>query len=261
MLHDLLQTLFATPPLLTACLWATLGNSAMFGLALGIGELLVRTHRHKRLVPPPPPSTRREFGLALGCVCLNSVVAYIGIVLWRTGIIHLRPAAHVTLGSILLDVLVLGMAMDCAMYGLHRLAHAPRLFPLIHWTHHRYVSPRPLTLFVLNPCEVLGFGALWLVVITAYHASAAGILLYLACNLLFGIVGHLGVEPAPRQWIKLPLLRYITTSTLHAEHHSTPAYNFGFYTLIWDRVFGTLAPEYVGDFERAQSAPSHAARV
>ena len=60
----------------------------------------------------------------------------------------------------------------------------------------------------------------------------------------FGTLGHSGVEPFPRSWPRIPLLRLLGTSTFHAEHHEEPAHNFGFYTLIWDQLFGTLDPAY-----------------
>ena len=41
-----------------------------------------------------------------------------------------------------------------------------------------------------------------------------------------------------------PLLRDIGGSTFHARHHQDLRCNFGFYTLIWDRLFGTLRKDY-----------------
>lgn len=35
-------------------------------------------------------------------------------------------------------------------------------------------------------------------------------------------------------------LRHVGTSTFHAGHHQDAGHNFGFYTLVWDRLFGTL---------------------
>jgi len=137
------------------------------------------------------------------------------------------------------------------MYVFHRVAHHPMLYPLIHQTHHRYENPRPLTLFVLNPFEVLGFGVLWLIVIALYPSSWLGIILYLTVNIAFGLVGHLGVEPLPGLWLRVPVLRYVSTSTFHSEHHQDKEHNYGFYTLIWDRLFGTLSPEYLTDFQTA----------
>lgn len=238
-----------TMPLAQAALISLLGNVVMFAAALAAGEILVRAFHDRANAEPPPPLTRQEVVLAVIAVVLNTAVAVAGIVLWRAEIIRLRPAGDAL--AVALDVFILIMAMDLGMYVFHRVAHHPMLYRLIHLTHHLYENPRPLTLFVLNPFEVLGFGALLIGVIFVTQASALAIVIYLAFNLIFGLIGHLGVEPAPGAWIRLPVIRYVSTSTFHAEHHLDKAYNFGFYTLIWDRLFGTLSPEYQRDFSRA----------
>ena len=53
-----------------------------------------------------------------------------------------------------LDVLILLLIMEFAMYVLHRVVHLPWFYP-IHHLHHRYERPRPLDLFVLHPLENL----------------------------------------------------------------------------------------------------------
>ena len=60
------------------------------------------------------------------------------------------------------------------------------------------------------------------------------------------LVGHL-------RRVNIPFVHYISTSTFHAEHHQDADHNFGFYTLIWDRLFVTLSPDYVRDFTLARS--------
>ena len=50
---------------------------------------------------------------------------------------------------------------------------------------------------------------------------------------------------------RFPIFKYLGTSTFHAEHHEHLNYNYGFYTLIWDKLFGTLDPEYVDRFSQA----------
>jgi Delta7-sterol 5-desaturase len=252
-LYNSVQALY-TLPLEQAAFWATLGNVLMFVAALAGGEVLLRLHGDHRISPVPEAVSRTEILLAVVCVILNSLVAVVGIVIWRAGLIQLRPYGDYTIFTIVQDTIVLFFAMDFAMYLFHRVAHLPLLYPLLHQTHHRYENPRPLTLFVLNPFEVLGFGALWIVVVVLYHSSIEGILIYLAFNLIFGLVGHLGVEPMPEKWVNLPLLRYISTSTFHAEHHMDKDHNYGFYTLIWDRLFGTLSPEYLLDFTTATAS-------
>jgi len=248
LLNDMLNALY-TMPLEGVSLWALVENVVLFAVALVIGHFLVKWNKDRVVSPPAPPLTRAEVLLAASCVMLNAVVTVAGVILWRAGIIRLRDD-YSLLGAVV-DTVVLFFAMDFAMYVFHRVAHLRLLYPIIHRTHHLYENPRPLTLFVLNPFEVLGFGGLWLVVLVIYHAGVPGILIYLTLNLAFGLVGHLGVEPMPGRWLKVPLVNYVSTSTFHAEHHMDKDHNYGFYTLIWDKLFGTLSPEYMSDFESA----------
>lgn len=252
---DLLITLFEmlrAAPLPAVVGWTTVGNVVAFALALLAGHWLVARYAQHPITPPPPPLTAAEIGYAAACVVLNTVVTIAGVLLWQVGVIQVRYEMG---WRVALDVVVLFLAMDLAMYLFHRVAHHPLVYRILHDVHHRFENPRPLTLFVLHPLEVLGFGALWLVVMTLYSASWLAIALYLTGNLAFGLVGHLGVEPLPRAWLQTPLLRLISTSTFHAEHHQDAGYNFGFYTVIWDRLFGTLAPDYTAEF-MAASAPA-----
>ena len=248
-------------PFWRAVVLVSLANVAMFLLALLAGFVLTRRFRRRRVTPEPPVLTRNEIALAATCVVLNALVAVAGVAMWREGAISVRSFGEYGWLTVLLDAFVLFVAMDLAMYVFHRLAHHPRLFPIAHRTHHEYESPRPLTLFVLNPVEVLGFGGLWLAVLIAYSSSVEGILIYLSLNLAFGLVGHLGVEPAPGAWLRVPMLRYVSTSTFHAEHHMDRDHNFGFYLLVWDRLFGTLSPDYQADFERSKGREPSPARV
>jgi lathosterol oxidase len=117
----------------------------------------------------------------------------------------------------------------------------------MHRTHHRYENPRPLTLFVMNPLETLAFGGLWISVILIYPPTWLGMLLFLSANLTFGLMGHLGVEPVPEGWNRIPVLNWISTSTFHHEHHRDRDHNLGFYTVIWDRLFRSLSPNYGKD--------------
>jgi sterol desaturase/sphingolipid hydroxylase (fatty acid hydroxylase superfamily) len=224
--------------------WLVLENAAIFVLTLLIGNWLVNLFK-TRPVSFPPPANRLELGLGLSTILLNSFVTILGLLLWQQNLIVLRTVID---GRVLLDVLVLFFVMDFLMYLLHRVAHLPPFYALLHQTHHRFDKVRPLTLFALNPLENLSFGLLWLVVLLVYPASWAGITVYLTLNVLFGLVGHLGVEPLPGSWLKIPLLNCLTTSTFHAQHHRESGFNFGFYTLLWDRLFGTLNPRYLAEF-------------
>jgi sterol desaturase/sphingolipid hydroxylase (fatty acid hydroxylase superfamily) len=224
-----------------------LENVGLLLVTLLAGELLMWLFATRRASPLPPPLTRAEVSLAALCVLMNTLVTIAGWWLWRHGFITVRRDTGPRAWA---DVLVLLLAMDLGMYLTHRVAHWPPIFRLLHAPHHQYDHPRPLNLFVLHPLEVLGFGSLWLLVMWLYPASWLGTCVYLTLNLAFGLVGHLGVEPFPRAWARWWLARHVGSSTFHAEHHVRQRYNFGFYTLIWDRLFGTLDPRYVADFEQ-----------
>jgi Delta7-sterol 5-desaturase len=242
-------TAFRTMPLESVIFWAMLLNIGIFISTLILGHVLVRIYQTKAVSEPPPPVTSMELLLAACTVILNAGVLVVGAILWHSELITVRYDTDL---RVIVDTLVLFFAMDFAMYVSHRIAHLPFLYPLLHKTHHQYENPRPLTLFVLNPFETLGFGVLWIILLMIYPATWLGIVIYLTLNVLFGLVGHLGVEPFPKVWVKFPLLRYISTSTFHAEHHGDRYHNFGFYTLLWDLLFGTLSPAYIEDFNRVQ---------
>lgn len=245
---DALMAGFARLSFVEQAASAVVWNMAIFVLSLLAGHQLMSRFAARSVAPLAPAATRREWTLAVACVALNTLVSWVGIALWRSHIIQLRPS---TLRHTLVDTLVLVIAMDLAMYVTHRFAHIPLFYELVHGIHHDYPSPRPLTLFVLHPLEVLGFGALLLVVLCLYPTSAAGLTLYLILNVAFGVVGHLGVELVPAGYLRWPLLRFISTSTFHAQHHRDGSTHFGFYTLLWDRAFGTMNPVYETELRQA----------
>jgi sterol desaturase/sphingolipid hydroxylase (fatty acid hydroxylase superfamily) len=241
---------FARQTLPAAAGWLLVENVLLFLLSMGLGHGLLALFGRRRVVETPEPLEWQEAAWAAGCVVLNTVVTVAGWWLWRRGWIVIRQETGWGGWRVAVDVGVLLVAMDFFMYVFHRMAHLPWVYPWVHQTHHRYDKPRPLNLFVLNPFEVLGFGALWLAVIMVYSSSWAGMLIYLALNLLFGTGGHLGVEPLPRAWMRLPGLRHFGTSTFHARHHQDGGVNFGFYTDYWDRLFRTLYRHYEATFGR-----------
>lgn len=229
-----------------AALLSLLVNVVVFAVTLALGELVVRAWRGRPVALPPPPLSRAEITLSATCVVLNSLVMLVGWALFRAGVLAVDGDPH--LGRWLLDAALILVVMDLAMYLTHRLAHHPLTFSFVHGIHHRYDAPRPLTLFVLHPLEVLGFGSLWIVILCLHPFSLGGMLLYLTLNTTFGALGHVGVEPFPRGWVRWPVLRAIGTSTFHARHHQSPTSNYGFYTLVWDRLFGTYDATYPHQF-------------
>lgn len=214
-------------------------NLLVLLLAVGFGYLLqVGFGRARSLGPLYQPISAQEIRFATYTLLLNTGITFLGFLLWQQGYIRIREDVS---WRVLLDFLVLFLGMDLLMYVFHYLIHHSVLYRWVHGLHHHYTAPQPIDLFVLHPLETLGFGGLWLLLMAVYPASFTAIVAYLVVNVLFGALGHCGVEPYPAAWAHHPLLRHLGSSGFHFQHHQDDTHNFGFYTSLWDRLFGTYA--------------------
>lgn len=210
-------------------------NVLLTVLVLVLGRYIQRWLSPQAVVPIA--ATRNEWIICSGTNVLNTVVTYAGYWLWKQGFIKISYEVSWTVAT---HFLLLIMAMDLLMFLFHYLIHKTFLYKAIHGLHHQAIHPKPMDLFILHPVETVCFGALWLLLLVIFPFNIYAIILYLTLNLAFGLTGHLGIEPLPatiRQW---PVLRYLGTSTFHHDHHEHVGYNFGFYTNLWDRLFGTF---------------------
>jgi len=214
-------------------------------LCLALGRLFSKRRIFDRWEPLRP----LELAAAMSSIVMNAMISMLGWWLWTRGVIVL---ATTTLLFSLVNCIAMTLFMDLAMYWSHRLAHTRLVFKHVHAFHHRHETTNPISLFVLHPIEVMGFGSLMIVYLVLVPTDLVGLTAYLALNVLWGTLGHSGVEPLPGGFIRAPLLCLSGTSTFHAEHHERLQYNFGFYTLLWDRVFGTLDPEYEQRFRQQE---------
>jgi sterol desaturase/sphingolipid hydroxylase (fatty acid hydroxylase superfamily) len=180
--------------------------------------------------------TSREWQICIMTNILNTIVTFAGWWLWQEGYITIDM--NFTLG-IFTDVFLLFFAMDLLMYLFHWLIHKTFLYRLFHKLHHQSIHPKPIDLFVLHPIETIAFGGLWLLLLWCLPFNIYAIMIYLVVNVIFGLTGHLGIEPLPAKIRYLPVIRLLGTSTFHHDHHQDISHNFGFYTSIWDRFFGT----------------------
>ncbi|CAN5349348.1 hypothetical protein BH09VER1_BH09VER1_28200 [soil metagenome] len=223
-----------------------LANFVVFVGSVILCWLLGWLFSSRRLFERWEPLRPVEILAALASIAFNTGISLLGWWLWKTDFIILKTGGPLTA---ILDCLLMLLFMDFGMYVLHRFVHHPRLFPLFHRFHHRHETTNPISLFVLHPVEVVGFGLLMIAFLVLYPMSFAGLVAYLTLNVLWGTLGHSGVEPFPRKFRSIPVLALLGTSTFHAEHHEHPRFNYGFYTLLWDKLFGTLDPEYDHRFQ------------
>lgn len=225
--------LYIPEPLsLPEVLWySLLLNIAIYVLTLAAGRMIRYLYDKKTVVVP-----RKKMVISWLTIMINTGITVIGYVIWQCGWIHIVPG---TWQNTFTDFIVLFLGMDFLMYVFHLLIHRTFLYRAIHGLHHESRDPVPVDLFILHPLETFGFGFLWIALLMLYPAGLYAIIAYLAMNIIFGLAGHLGLEPLSEKVRQNILFRYLGTSSFHHGHHLDIHCNFGFYTTLWDRLFGT----------------------
>lgn len=211
-------------------------NVFLFLLSITLFSFFSRISKYQRLQNTPQVLTREDITLSIWVIGCNALIFIIGFILWQKDIIIVQEHTNVLL--VVVEVAFLVFIMDLLMYVFHRIAHFPFFYNLIHLRHHKHESTNAISLFVLHPIEALGFGFLIILVIFVYPFSYLAISLYLFINLLWGTIGHLDKEILPKQLTGLKP-GVLGSTRFHNDHHQYPHYNYGFYTVLWDKIFGT----------------------
>lgn len=142
---------------------------------------------------------------------------------------------------------------DAYFYFIHRLMHQPFLYRYVHRVHHFSTNPSPWTAYAFHPFEaILEAGIIPLIVfILPVSPSAFG--LFMLFQFSYNVYGHLGYELFPAKFTKTWIGRLVNTGTAHNLHHQFFHGNYGLYTLIWDRLFGTLREDYYEKYKQVTS--------
>ncbi|UWX62179.1 sterol desaturase family protein [Chryseobacterium oranimense] len=214
-------------------IFSLLSNIFLCLFSITLYQFIEKTCRKELLQEQNHPVTQSDVYLSFFTVVCNSFVMLLGAFLWKNNwiIIDSQPS----LVSVFLETIALIFLMDILMYFFHYAAHLPFVYKILHGKHHEHVSTNFLSLFVLHPFETIGFGLMILALLMSYDFSIISIALYLSINLIWGTIGHLNREFFPASFDRL----FIGTTRFHNQHHLDETKNFGFYTSIWDRLFGT----------------------
>ena len=147
---------------------------------------------------------------------------------------------------------------DAWFYAWHRLMHHPKLFRHVHAVHHKSVDVNPFSSYSFHGVEgfILGGWVLPTVMLVPLYLPMLGVLQ--GVGLANNVMSHLGYEFLPRWLLRVPVLRWINTSTYHNLHHSTLQGNYGLMTRVWDRLFRTEIPSYEQRFVERGTATAAA---
>lgn len=214
-------------------IFSLLSNIFLCLFSITLYQFIEKTCRKELLQEQNHPLTKSDVYLSFLTVVCNSFVMLLGVFLWKNKWIIIDSQPSVV--SVFLETIALIFLMDLLMYFFHYAAHLPFVYKILHGKHHEHVSTNFLSLFVLHPFETIGFGLMILALLMSYDFSIISIVLYLLINLVWGTIGHLNREFFRASFDRL----FIGTTRFHNQHHLDETKNFGFYTSIWDRLFGT----------------------
>lgn len=213
--------------------FSLISNIFLYLFSIGIYLFIDKTCRKSPLQKEDHPVSASDIYLSLFTVVCNSFIMLLGAFLWKNGWVVIGDTRSGW--GIFAEVLALLFLMDLFMYFFHYAAHLPLIYRMIHGKHHEHVSTNYLSLFVLHPLETIGFGLMMLVLLLFHDFSVISISIYLFINLIWGTIGHLNREFFPSGFDRI----FVGTTQFHNQHHLDETKNFGFYTSIWDRLFGT----------------------
>lgn len=156
-------------------------------------------------------------------------------------------------GWFILSIVLMIVLHDTYFYWTHRFMHLPRLYPILHHSHHLSMSPTPWAAYAFSPLEALiqaGIGPLIVFTIPVHSAAFA---FFMAWQIAFNVLGHCGYEIFPRWFLQSRAGLVMNSVTHHALHHEKFRANFGLYFNVWDRLMGTNHSEYEKRFMLATS--------
>ncbi|MEN8304275.1 MAG: sterol desaturase family protein [Campylobacterota bacterium] len=174
-----------------------------------------------------PKKTFSDFMNTLLVLFTNIVIAIPGFMLFSNDMIRFNVESNVVI-----DTLILLLVIDLAMYISHKLAHTVFPFSHFHLKHHTHHHFNEFSLYVMNPIESIGLGLIITLLLYLHSFNLYAVGIFLVINWAWGVVAHLNSE-------KKRASDFLCNSVFHAIHHQNGERNFGFYTVIWDKLFAS----------------------
>ena len=148
---------------------------------------------------------------------------------------------------------VMAIIHDTYFYWMHRAIHHPRVFKLVHLVHHQSTNPSPFAAYSFHPLEAILEAGIFLVFVFTIPVHFYHLIFFFLFMIIYNVYGHLGWELYPKGFSKHWLGKWINTSVNHNLHHQYFKGNYGLYFLFWDRLMGTIRPDYDERFEAVKN--------
>lgn len=154
------------------------------------------------------------------------------------------------IGYFLLSIFLMILLHDTYFYWTHRLMHLPKLYPIIHRTHHVSVNPSPWAAYSGDPWEAAIAGGIFPLIAWTIPAHWLAMVIFLVYMLFMSVMGHAGFEFYPKGFSRSWIGRWQTTASHHNMHHQFFEGNYGIYFNFWDKLMKTERVDYNEKFDR-----------
>jgi sterol desaturase/sphingolipid hydroxylase (fatty acid hydroxylase superfamily) len=144
----------------------------------------------------------------------------------------------------LFSLVVIFLLHDTYFYWWHRIMHHRALFPYFHRGHHSSKSPTLWSTWAFMPLEAVIQAAFVPLVVYVLPLHYYVVAIFYIGMFVRSLIGHTGFEIYPKIVVKSRWLNWMANVSHHDMHHHYFHYNFGLYFTFWDRLMGTLHPEY-----------------
>jgi len=199
-----------------------ISNLLMYLTTIGVSYMWSKYHHLETY-----PLSRHDVKNSLIVLIINILVAIPGLWLLGIGFLGFRIEEY-----FLIDLLLLFFGFDFLMYVVHRVSHVVWPFNMFHKKHHSHTYFNSISLYVMEPVEAILFGFLLTVAAYVFVFNIFSFIFFLILNWILGVFGHLNSRKT-----KQP--HFLGNYVFHKIHHLKGNFNYGFYTVMWDRIFGT----------------------
>ncbi len=195
----------------------------------------------------------RDIGFSVSTIIIFTIIAVLTLRTFSEYTLIYDEIDQMPKWYYFLSMLLMLILHDFYFYWTHRLMHRPELYRHFHKVHHISTNPSPWTAYAFHPLEAIVEAGIIVLIASTMPAHRSAIAFFFVFQIIYNVYGHTGYELWPKRFNKTFIGRFINTSVAHNMHHKKFHGNYGLYTLIWDRLFGTLRSDYDSDYEKSTS--------